>query len=269
MDEGVGDVDSVLRLSPTGRHGDSSWLHCKRMRSGIRAKHLMSGAPAAHLSNGPQAIAPSRLRPSLFASSSRSICMSWGCNGSRGRRYRVVSGSGKPHPGYLRPMTATPLVNLTNTLMLQETVRCCAAMLRMGAEEAGSPAASQLERHINQFVKVWPLATTIRFDTHQSVQRQKPPVCPRGFARRLSAWVPAVCKQCFRGAHCRTAPQGSCNSAKRMRTAVIDTRFADDLPRVADERDAAAEDGAGDRASRADDRPSAAQPRRPQAGAQR
>ena len=36
----------------------------------------------------------------------------------------------------------------------QECVRCCAAMLDLGADEAGSPAAVQLERHIQQFVKV-------------------------------------------------------------------------------------------------------------------
>ncbi len=39
---------------------------------------------------------------------------------------------------------------------MQETVRCFAAMLGMGAEEGGSPAASQLERHVNQFVRVRP-----------------------------------------------------------------------------------------------------------------
>ena len=42
----------------------------------------------------------------------------------------------------------------------QETVRCFVAMLRMGAEELKSPAAAQLERHVNQYVKARPMLSS-------------------------------------------------------------------------------------------------------------
>ena len=44
----------------------------------------------------------------------------------------------------------------------QECARCCAAMLDLGAAEDGSPAALQLERHIQQFIEVRMLAVLSR-----------------------------------------------------------------------------------------------------------
>ena len=46
--------------------------------------------------------------------------------------------------------------------LTQECIQCCAAMLTMGAEEAGSPAALQLERQIQQFVKVGCISCTLQ-----------------------------------------------------------------------------------------------------------
>ena len=44
---------------------------------------------------------------------------------------------------------------------MQETVQCFVAMLRMGAEERNSPAASQLERHVNQYLKARPILSLL------------------------------------------------------------------------------------------------------------
>ncbi len=43
----------------------------------------------------------------------------------------------------------------------QETVQCFVAMLRMGAEERNSPAAAQLERHVNQYLKARPTPSSL------------------------------------------------------------------------------------------------------------
>ena len=51
-------------------------------------------------------------------------------------------------------------------------MRCFVAMLLMGAEERDSPAASQLERHVNQYIKARPVLSSLAASA--AVDRPRP-----------------------------------------------------------------------------------------------